>query len=1452
MNRVVRAGRRPAAPAGRKAPARRLAFEQLEDRTLPAPLLSLVSPANTMLPACDGVGGVQAPMNSADGRFTAYATIAANVVAGQVDSTLATNVFLHDQQTGTTTLISHTPGSLTTGADGDSDTPRISGDGRFIAYTSLATNLVPGQSGPPGQTNVFLYDRTTGTNTLVSHRFDSATTTGNYGSYTSNTTGFGFNINPGRFLLYDSVATDLVAGHNGPTVHNLFLYDTTAGTTTLVSHSAASPLTAANMDVGYADLTPDGSAIVYESYASDVVDHETGPGDNIILFDRTSGQNQLISGVFTGSGNSATEGAGRSIQPSISTDGRIIAYLSDSPNHVADQQYGGGGYSVFSYDTLLGTTSLVSGADSSPTLTGNGNATEAVVSGDGSRIAFFSDATNLVPGQGNSVRNVFLYHTDRPTDGLALVTHVNDSPTTAAGLTVTNVTGTFDDLCVSADGRFVAYVSIAGNLTAAPTDTTGLFKVFVYDSQTGANTLASHVNGSPAVAGNQNSYWIRLSADGSAIAFLSEATDLVPGLTIGDTAANLYRLNLTTGDGPALVSRSAFRANVTSVVYGTSGDGRFVLYTSNATNVVPNQVDTNFGPDIFLLDRDTGTTTLVSHTPAGPAVAGNRGSPTASGVFGNFRPVLSGDGNFVAFVSQADDLVPNESGPQGKNQVFLFNRLTGAVTLVSHRFDSPSTRSEANSDDPVLSADGQFIAYRSHSSDLVQGFMGPPGLLITNVFLYDTVTGKTTLVSHDANNPLQNAEGVSPVISDDGRFVAYSSVATNIVAGGGITNTSNIYLFDRTSGSNTLVNHVASSATTSPTVSSTAPVISTDGNYVAFVSFATDLVDGLTDSGVTNVFLFSRQTGTVTLVSRSSGPDPANGYSDSPALNQDGSLVAFRSTATNLIANQVGGGSNIYLFSRQTATPTLTLVSHKVGADTTAAAGDATVPVIDGDGSLLTYLSTASDLVPGQTGGGVNNVFGYARRRGLNFLVSGLDGSTTTPSPAPTFQPVLSRHSISAFAGGGGLVQGAAGTTNVYVNALLRISFTADPLAIGNPVPTRAGTLTVDSALKGQYRPADVALPGGQAADNDKFQFLDVVALDGTVPLWTRVVVGQTSFAVLVQVDPGFGDPVPVPLTLAATPPPLTVTITRAANQTDPGGGPVIHFTVVFSRPVGDFTAADVSLSGMAGLTAAVSGSGTTYDVAVRGMAGAGPVTAWVGGGVAHDGFGTANQAAPALAGVTYDPTAPPGPLYSVAQAFSRSREHYVDFLGKAYRQYLKREPDAGGLNFWVGALLAGTYSDEQVEAFFIGSDEYINVRYHGDRAAWVQGMYQDLLLRPASAAEVALWLQALAAGTTESAVALGFAASPEREQLRIADSYRTFLGREPNQGEVNLWLDAFEHGLSNEDLVAGFVGSKEYYLNPQKGQDDPATWARQAYLDVLARPAADSEVALWLGVLGG
>jgi hypothetical protein len=186
-----------------------------------------------------------------------------------------------------------------------------------------------------------------------------------------------------------------------------------------------------------------------------------------------------------------------------------------------------------------------------------------------------------------------------------------------------------------------------------------------------------------------------------------------------------------------------------------------------------------------------------------------------------------------------------------------------------------------------------------------------------------------------------------------------------------------------------------------------------------------------------------------------------------------------------------------------------------------------------------------------------------------------------------------------------------------------------------------------------------------------------------------------------------------------------------------------------------------------------------------------------------------------------------------VATVLTHSGEYYGNIVTGAYRRYLGRNPDAAGLANWVGSMQHGL-TDEQLEAAFIGSPEYIQ-SHGGTGEAWVVGLYRDLLGRDPDAQGLQAWLNALRGGMSPGQIALGFAASGEREGQRITADYQKYLGRDPEPNIVLQWVAAFLHGASNENVVAGFVGSPEYFQNHHS---DIRDWLFSAYQDILGRAA--------------
>src|SRR5439155_12424530 len=202
-----------------------------------------------------------------------------------------------------------------------------------------------------------------------------------------------------------------------------------------------------------------------------------------------------------------------------------------------------------------------------------------------------------------------------------------------------------------------------------------------------------------------------------------------------------------------------------------------------------------------------------------------------------------------------------------------------------------------------------------------------------------------------------------------------------------------------------------------------------------------------------------------------------------------------------------------------------------------------------------------------------------------------------------------------------------------------------------------------------------------------------------------------------------------------------------------------------------------------------------------------------------------------------------------VSQALTHSTEHYTRYVTDAYEQFLGRSPDLGGLEGWVDQLQNHGMSDEQLQAYFIGSAEYIQ-NHGGTGSAWVEGMYHDLLGRAPDAPGLQSWINELSSGRqTPLQVAYGFAASAEREGIVVRNDYQTFLGRSAGQVEVNGWVQAFLHGANNETVVAGFVGSAEYFANHLSS---PAAWLTAAYKDILNRAPDSGGYQSWYFSLTG
>lgn len=308
---------------------------------------------------------------------------------------------------------------------------------------------------------------------------------------------------------------------------------------------------------------------------------------------------------------------------------------------------------------------------------------------------------------------------------------------------------------------------------------------------------------------------------------------------------------------------------------------------------------------------------------------------------------LSGDGDVVAFSSDSADLVAGDTNSTW--DVFVHHRPSGVTERVSVASDG----SEANSysDSAAFSADGRYVTFRSNASNLVPGDTNGIG----DLFLHDRQTGHTERISvaSDGGETPHGAH-LESSISADGRYVAF--VSSGLVPGD--TNGEwDVHVRDRLLGTTTRVS-VASDGSQANGGSSQ-PSISADGRYVAFPSYASNLVPGDTN-GTYDVFVHDRATATTTRVSVAADGSQADNYSFHPSISADGQLLAFASEASNLVSGDTNAVPDIFV--RRLDDPALTLVSVSVDGD--PANGYSQNPALAADGRSVAFVSRASDLVP--------------------------------------------------------------------------------------------------------------------------------------------------------------------------------------------------------------------------------------------------------------------------------------------------------------------------------------------------------------------------------------------------------------------------------------------------------------------------------------------------------
>jgi len=522
--------------------------------------------------------------------------------------------------------------------------------------------------------------------------------------------------------------------------------------------------------------------------------------------------------------------------------------------------------------------------------------------------------------------------------------------------------------------------------TFTPTNTTTPIPTLVFSPTpiSAGDTGRVSVNSSGMEA-NNSSTGSSISLNGRYVGFISNANNLVSGDTNGVYDSFIHDRQ-TGATIRVSVGSNGVQANDASYYPSASADGRYVTFYSFATNLVPG--DTNGVSDIFMRDPQAGLTTRISVNSDG--VQANRPSSF---------PSISADGRYITFYSSATNLVPGDTN--GKDDVFLYNVQTSTITRIS--VDSSGGQANDDSTDVSISTDGRYITYYSSATNLVPSDTNGAW----DVFLYDQQTGVTTLVSVNFSGVQANGQSYNPFISGDGRFITFTSYATNLTS----DNVSGLFVRDLQTGVMTLVSVDSNGIPANDW--SYGPYISSDGRYVTFTSHATNLVAG-DSNAVPDGFVHDTQTRVTKRVSVGSNGTQANNESSVSAISGDGQYIVFSSPATNLVTGDTNLASDVFVHRQSflppptpTATPSYSynpLYLSLTSSQTIGGVSSSDEDILKFDGTNWSLFFDGSDV-----GVGSPDLFGFSVVDADTLLMAfsanvTVNGITATPQDVLRFE----------------------------------------------------------------------------------------------------------------------------------------------------------------------------------------------------------------------------------------------------------------------------------------------------------------------------------------------------------------------------------------------------------------------------------------------------------------
>jgi Tol biopolymer transport system component len=884
---------------------------------------------------------------SADGRFFVFASLASNLTHN--DSNGALDIFLRNLTARTTRLVSVNLLGRESG-DGASIAPAASADGRWVAFESRAVNLVAGDTN--GFSDVFVRDMVAGVTELVSADVDGLPCSVGASSAPAISA-------DGRFVAFESLATNLVSGIDDTNAgSDVFLRDRLQARTLLVSRQWNTNR-AGNSASANPAFSADGSRLVFTSLATNLVEGSTNTLGEVFVYDLAQAATLWVSrdaGAFRTAVSNGVPATARyhCCNPAISADGRYVAFKI-----VVEMTGTPGG--VLRHDLLTGNTELV-GTNAPGTFSGGNDASGPVMSADGRSVAFAGIcAGDLLP---TGVPGVWRWDAETKQTTLVSV------DMTGSGVAVGPFSTGSDTPAISADGRYVAFLSYATNLVSSGAN--GCCQAYVRDLDQGRTALVS-LRRDGLQGGNQDAAAVALSAEGRLVVFQSIADDLVAD-DFNQANDVFLRDGVTSQTELLSVGRPSSTPAGMSIAgaQSLSASGRRLAFTGHAPNLVAG--DSNGVPDVFVHDWDAATNLLVS--------VNANGSGPANGL--SQDALISADGQVVVFTSFASDLVEGFTDTNQVEDVYV-RFLSGRTFCVVPGVTAP----DKGAGFPSLSADGRYVAYQTRAALTNNTATDANG--VSDLYVRDLLGDTNVLASVNfAGTGAGHYPSGLAQLSPDGRWVVFQSQATNLVnpplksawwrlfardlreqttrhlteglvLGNSSTNStarafsadSRIVVF-LCNKMDLYVHEFAVNRTTLISTNGTDASVSADGRWVAFQS-------KLTGSTNRDVFVRDLLTGTNRLVSVGlDGVRGGNGDSAAPWVSGDGRFVMFQSRASNLVANDTNGWTDVFV--RDLAANSTLLVSLNA-AGTASGNRISTSTAMAGDGSAVVFQSFASDLV---------------------------------------------------------------------------------------------------------------------------------------------------------------------------------------------------------------------------------------------------------------------------------------------------------------------------------------------------------------------------------------------------------------------------------------------------------------------------------------------------------